>query len=91
MGEEGAGEGRQGEGEQRGEEVQHVRQPQQQQQPGDAWFVVSSYLYYIEESPGSPASGQLCYSLGLHQSLMSPAQNMYPPCMKISLYLYTLK
>ena len=87
MGEEGAGEGRQGEGEQRGEEVQHVRQPQQQQQPGDAWFVV----IYIEESPGSPAPGQLCYSLGLHQSLMSPAQNMYPPCMKISLYLYTLK
>ena len=75
MGEEGAGEGGQGEGEQRGEEVQHVRQPQQQQQP---------VVIYIEESPGSPAPGQLCYSLGLHQSLMSPAQNMYPPCMKIS-------
>ena len=43
MGEEGAGEGGQGEGEQRGEEVQHVRQPQQQQQP---------VVIYIEESPG---------------------------------------
>ena len=68
MREEGAGEGGQGEGEQRGEEVQHVRQPQQQQQPA---------VIYIEESPGSPAPAQVSYSLGLHQSLMSPAQTIH--------------